>query len=217
MERTILVWIFLSLVVIVVVAWGITAKCHETIPSLSERKKQIAFDKMTLLANAINTAEEGDQKKTLEIVKDAIRQVNEEEKEKKKQQRHDACAKTLRWIGVIPAAILMCVICYAVAILNGGVVKWMDGESSISITDIIIFACSEYFSGYAFVLGGTYTAPNRRKIVSVTLTCIFASLVLLSLIVENMNGFSYKDTIANILSLAGAITACVRFNRGTDN
>lgn len=117
----------------------------------------------------------------------------------------------LRWIAVLPASILGSFIGNALAIINGGAAKMVTGDTpnTISLTDIIMFFAANILAGAAFVLAGTFTAPNHRKATSIVLTSIFAILATISSILEiTYNGIS-KTFFGIIISFVASVVSCV--------
>ena len=124
----------------------------------------------------------------------------------------DNNAKTVfRWIAVLPASIIGVFIGYVLAILNGGIARFVNGDTPnvISITDIIIFIMANALSGCAFVYAGTYTAPNYKRATAIVLTVLYAVFGTISGILElGMNGVG-KTFFGIVISFIAAVVSCV--------
>lgn len=107
----------------------------------------------------------------------------------------------------MPASILALFIVYAlVSFLNR-----VFGYGTYSITDWGVRFFSSFTSGAAFVLAGTYVAPNEHRIVSVVLTTILSIVSVVSIFFSfySNEGWELFDSIVFIIiSAIGGISGC---------
>lgn len=117
----------------------------------------------------------------------------------------------LRWIAVLPAAVLGAVLANIAAILLQFIETIFIGapinDGSISIVEIMLCAIRNAVVGAAFVAAGWYVAPYYKNTVKIVLTTTF---VLLNIILAAMyiSGFAHTnwETWTGIIcSVAGSI------------
>lgn len=117
----------------------------------------------------------------------------------------------LRWIAVLPAAVLGAILANIVAIVFQYIESIFIGtpinDGCISIVEIILCGIRNAIFGAAFVAAGWYVAPYHKNTVKIVLTTIF---VLLNIILAAMyiSGFAHTnwETWTGIIcSVAGSI------------
>lgn len=117
----------------------------------------------------------------------------------------------LRWIAVLPAAVLGAILVNAIAIIFQYIETIFIGapinDGSISIVEIMQCAIRNGFFGAAFVAAGWYVAPNYKNVVKIVLT---TTLVLLNIILAAMyiNGFAntnWETWVGIVFSIIGSI------------
>lgn len=120
-------------------------------------------------------------------------------------------SSVFRWIAVLPASITGMFIGYALSLLNGGMVRFVNGDipNVISITDIMMFIIANAISGCAFIYAGTYVAPNYKKATTIVLAVLYTVFGTISGILElGMTGIG-KTFFGIIISIIAAVISCI--------
>jgi hypothetical protein len=115
----------------------------------------------------------------------------------------------LRWLGVLPAAVVGCLVAFWIASL----LNWLNSSPS----DVggptwlhLIFkeVLGNGASGAGFVCAGALMAPKGRSVVAVVLCAVMLSLSVLSLFGVYLTQY-YWPVIAAVSAGAGSIAAAV--------
>lgn len=122
----------------------------------------------------------------------------------------------LRWIAVLPTALVVSIIGYYVVIFgNMATNAWMGNgwstfEDGWSLTNIIGFVVSNIFFGYGFVYGGVLVTPHYKKQTSIVLVAFLAALIGISFSLSLITGAWVEVLIATLITLVAAVVACVK-------
>jgi hypothetical protein len=119
----------------------------------------------------------------------------------------------LRWIAILPAAILAGVVAQVLAVIGG-----------IFVPDWIAQASSSWIVPGAFVIGGVYTAPKFKFVVALILTVLVASLeflmgfLVLTDAMQPPSGISKWWFIVNaVIGIAAPIYICASLHHDPDS
>ena len=125
----------------------------------------------------------------------------------------DQIIQLLRWIAVLPAAILTAVVVQLVAAIGG-----------IFVADWLSQAWSRWIVPAALVVGGVYTAPKFKFVVALILTVLVASLEFLMgflVLTDALNppaGVSKWWFIVNaVIGIAAPIYICASLHHDPDS
>ena len=113
----------------------------------------------------------------------------------------------LRWIGVLPAAILGYLLIQVVVIV-GFVFLGLDTLTYLPtwLVDLIGLAMNMLLAPFAFVYAGAWMAPSRRLFVAVSLSAFFIALMCGSTSLTYLLGL---DAVGPLEKIAGNVTAWV--------
>jgi len=113
----------------------------------------------------------------------------------------------LRWVAVLPAALLAACLAYAlIKLLNGGFAAF-DPQYSSSFYFILLEIGCNYVNGFAFVFVGVYVAPSHKKQVALALAVIGILIVGSSLIIQLQDGqWRLVEILSRLACGAGLIT-----------
>jgi hypothetical protein len=117
--------------------------------------------------------------------------------------------KTLRWIGVLPCAIIACVVSYLIVQY---VYSFLQDSDSWAVLYVIPIICS-CLSGAIFILAGVYIAPSYRSNVAGVLLIIALLLAGATIYVDILHR-DYFELIKLIASMLGSILAYVLDKEG---
>ncbi|MFM7684241.1 MAG: hypothetical protein ACKO7P_16100 [Bacteroidota bacterium] len=119
-----------------------------------------------------------------------------------------------RWIGILPASILGCIIVGALLNLLFWMLNPWDGY--FSMRSIIMNLIRDGLVGYSFVYIGTFVAPTSKKIVGVVLLVIFTFLssVIIIQALQIQYGYKFAEGIAGII---GAVVCFVTLSEELKN
>lgn len=109
---------------------------------------------------------------------------------------------TLKWIGVLPVAVVSWVVVFWIVNLLYRVLE------PVEISQWAITLMSSGGSGFAFVFSGSLLAPKGKKIVSVVLATIMGVFALISLFFA-FNGYGENPILISVISAVSTIAGCV--------
>lgn len=111
--------------------------------------------------------------------------------------------KTLKWIAVIPAALLGMFVGYLFSFIFSSIFNFGMAPAWI------IKLTSNFVSGALFVLSGTFIAPSAKKIVSVVLCTLYIVIAIISafLALYNKNERMLEWIFYTICSIVGSIVS----------
>jgi hypothetical protein len=119
-----------------------------------------------------------------------------------------------RWIGILPAAILGCMIAGALMNLFSWLFNpWDDG---FSLRSIIFPLIRDGVVGYFFIYIGARVAPTNKKIVAVLLLVIFTLLLSFIIIQALQIHYGYK-LAEGIVGIIGAVACFVSLDEELKN
>ena len=107
----------------------------------------------------------------------------------------------LRWIAVLPAAILGFAVAYLFSILFGYL-----NFSDHSFYRVLMIFLSNGIGGAGWTLAGALTAPSKKRLISVILSTIGCCLVVGSLVFAYFTGTpTWQIVVGDILTFIGLI------------
>jgi hypothetical protein len=108
----------------------------------------------------------------------------------------------LKWIGVLPIAIISWIIVYGIINLMYRIL------SPVEFTQWAITIMASGGSGCAFVFAGSWIAPKGKKVVSIVLATVMGIFALTSLVLS-FCGYGDNSIIISVISAVATIVGCV--------
>lgn len=111
--------------------------------------------------------------------------------------------KTLKWISIIPAALLGMFVGYLFSFIFSSIFNFGMAPAWI------IKLTSNFVSGALFVLSGTFIAPSAKKIVSVVLCTLYIVIAIISTFfaLYNKNENMLECIFYTVCSIVGSIVS----------
>lgn len=119
--------------------------------------------------------------------------------------------KVLRWIAVLPAAVVAAAIGSVLAILFNMLLECvysLVGTSNSWWLQVLRYVISDTIFGAAFVWGGVFVAPAYKKITAVALLVMLGIIIGIMIALSLVTGSWIEVSIAAILALAGGGIIC---------
>lgn len=118
----------------------------------------------------------------------------------------------LRWLAVLPAAILGMVVFNLLGLFVGGanfhnpfIVTTDGGEEQSTIVKLLIKIIAAAFCGAGFVICGSYTAPKHKYKTGIVLTILLFFLVCISTYYAYVLNYDWTIYLFNAITFVGAI------------
>ena len=119
--------------------------------------------------------------------------------------------KVLRWIAVLPAAVVAAALGYILAMLFNMLMEFvysLIGTGNSWWLQILRSVISDTIFGAAFVWGGVFAAPAYKKITAVALLVMLGIIIGIMIALSLVTGSWIEISIAAILALAGGGIIC---------
>lgn len=119
--------------------------------------------------------------------------------------------KVLRWIAVLPAAVVAAAIGSVLAILFNMLLEYvysLVGTSNSWWLQVLRYVISDTIFGAAFVWGGVFVAPAYKKITAVALLVLLGILIGILIALSLVTGSWIEVSIGAILALVGGGIIC---------
>lgn len=115
----------------------------------------------------------------------------------------------LRWLGIIPGAILG----FALANLMMWVISnfVLIAVGDYEIVNIVVKVLGGVYAGIAFVVAGLFVAPKFKKEVTIALTVLLAIIMSLSIFSGLYITNDYISSLLAISSIGGGVYACFKY------
>lgn len=110
--------------------------------------------------------------------------------------------KVLRWIGVLPIAIIAW---FVTSLVLGLLYRLFN---PVEMAEWAITTMVSGGGGFSFVYAGALTAPKGNRIVSIVLATIMTVITIISLVFA-LCGYGERSIIHSVLSCLSTITGCV--------
>ena len=123
--------------------------------------------------------------------------------------------KILRWIAVLPAALIGSILVYAIAKLIGNLFSPVD---AVGLTWYFYEFGYNLVSGAMFVVIGSFVAPEYNKTTSIVLATIGVCVCVLSLVIQlfYIGEFDIKVIIGGVASAIGCISGSIQIHEDRD-
>ncbi len=114
----------------------------------------------------------------------------------------------LRWIAVLPLAIVCYFVGYALTNIVGHISAYFGGDSDdyYWVTHITLPMIASGMSGYCFIKAGTFMAPYYKKVTGIILLICFSPLLFLSIFLLSRQ-FKWQSLLEFIGTTIGLIIA----------
>lgn len=119
----------------------------------------------------------------------------------------------LRWIAVLPAAVLGAIVGNLIGLMNSGGYSWYTGGEISGLTGFVFFVLQNLFVGAGFVAAGWYVAPRGKRTVAIVLATLAVCVCALSIFLAVVNDLAdWKLYLSAAVTVGGAIGAAVNLD-----
>lgn len=117
----------------------------------------------------------------------------------------------LRWIAVLPAAVLGALVGNLIGLATGNGYSWYTGRGVDGITEVILIIVTNALVGVGFVAAGWFTAPKCKKVVKIILATIVGCVCAFSIFLTeavNKTGGDWIFYLSVVATIGGAVGIC---------